>query len=217
MNSDSSGSDELVQIRNKPRLQAKVSSGVTAHSHILSRSHSPPNLSSSSSSPSPSPPNMSPKAVAVQPTTPNKSSPRHTHTWFRKRSKESQSAPTTPRDSSPRTDEAQNSLSKSISGRLRRESGGFTVPLSGNIQIAYVAHDNIPACMLPQLLALLRERKVGCVVQTSSNGTVTVIPTAMTTKIKLKYVKRMKPPQFAVNTIAEMFSKPNTHHTFEIE
>jgi hypothetical protein len=219
MHSDSSGSDELVQIRNRPKLQARVSTQVTGH--VLSRSHSPPSLSSSSSStPNSSPPNTSPhaqgQASPVQPTTPNRSSPRHTHTWFRKKSKESQSAPTTPRDSSPRSEgNTPRSLTKSISGRMRKDS--YTIPLSGTIQIAYVQHDNIPANMLPQLLALLRERKVGCVVQTSSNGTVTVIPTAMTTKIKLKYVKKMKPPQFAVDTIAEMFAKPNSHHTFEIE
>lgn len=228
MQSDSSsGSDELVQIRNGPKLQARVSASVT-RSHVLTRSHSPPSLSSSSQSPSPnsSPPNTSPKShgLASQgPTTPNRSSPRHTHTWFRKKSAETKSAPTTPRSetSSPRSESTtprrQSSLTKSISGRMRKDSGGYTIPLSGTIQIAYAQHDNIPASMLPQLLALLRERKVGCVVQTSHNGTVTVIPTAVTTKIKLKYVKRMKPPQFAVDTIAEMFSKPNSHHTFEIE
>lgn len=169
--------------------------------------------SSSSSSRSPSPPltdSVSPRDTK---------SPRW-QGWLRKKST---SAPVTPREGGT----AGSPIHKTSSGGKtsdggqspKRKGSAQTIDLVGEIQVAHVRHERLPAAVLPQLLGLLRERGIACEVYVGAiteNTVIIVVPMRAPGKIKLKYIKRVSVPQMAVDGVAAMCSQGCKIHKFDL-
>lgn len=161
-------------------------------------------------------------------------SPRHPHHAWSPRSwnvrRKSSSEPTTPRDGlrfvrktrsggsaseNSTNSDSSDDLTKSDGARTRvsppprKVSNPYAIDLAGDIYIAHTRHEKLPACVLPQLLGLLRERGIGCEVHTSNTGSYVVIPSEPCGKIKLKYIKRVSVPQLALDGVAAMCAQPN--------